>query len=157
MILDTWASKWNITPEALADLRKEFGLAPPAKPIGTSHNEADIQNLVRLEASAAGCRLWRNNVGAVMSEDGRFVRFGLLNESKRMNDAIKSADLIGIRPVFITRDHVGYTVGQFMAREVKRPSWTYRDTAREAAQLRFIKMVTALGGDACFATGKGTI
>ena len=120
-------------------------------------NEIDIQALIRLEASRRGCRLWRNNVGVAQYQDGRPVRFGLLNESKRMNEHIKSSDLIGIRPVLITPEHVGRTVGQFLAREVKRPRWTYRGTAREQAQLRFVELIRSFGGDACFATEEGTI
>jgi len=50
--------------------------------------------------------------------------------------------LIGIKPG-----------GQFVSREVKRPGWRYTGTEREVAQLRWIEIVTALGGDAKFTTG----
>lgn len=157
MILDAWAKIWDIPPKALADLKRRILAGCPPQSYGPGIGESEIQNLVRMEASKAGCRLWRNNVGAVQSEDGRFVRYGLLNESKRMNSRIKSSDLIGIRQVIITPDHVGLVMGQFMAREVKRPGWKFRGSNREMAQLRFIELVTTLGGDAQFAAGEGTI
>jgi hypothetical protein len=157
MLLDTWAKIWGIYPQALADLKRRILAATPPASSGPGVGESEVQNLVRLEASRAGCRLWRNNVGAVVSEDGRSIRYGLLNESKRMNARIKSSDLIGIRPVLIKEKHIGYTIGQFMAREVKRPGWKFTGTDREEAQLKFIKLVIALGGDAKFASGGGTI
>lgn len=117
-------------------------------------SEATAQNLVRLAASRAGCRLWRNNVGAGYLTDGTFVRFGLANESAAVNKHIKSADLVGIRPVLITPDHVGQTIGQFLSREVKRPGWRYAGTAHERAQLAWAELVRSLGGDAAFTTGE---
>ena len=120
-------------------------------------NETTIQDQIRLEASEAGLRLWRNNVGACRDTKGRLIRYGLANDSAAVNRALKSSDLIGIRPVVITPDHVGQTIGQFVAREVKRSGWTYHGTPREQAQQRFIDLVRSLGGDACFATGKGTL
>lgn len=119
--------------------------------------EKDIQTLVRLEASRNGLRLWRNNVGAVYTQDGSFLRYGLANESRRMNDSVKSSDLIGIRPVLITQAHVGSVIGQFVAREVKATAWRYTGTKREKAQLAFLNLVIALGGDAAFANGEGTL
>jgi hypothetical protein len=119
--------------------------------------EAHIQNIVKLEASKKGCKLWRNNVGAVHSVDGHFMRFGLANESKNVNSVIKSGDLIGIRPVIITPDMIGQTIGQFISREIKKSNWKYTGTEREQAQLRWIKLINSLGGDACFATSEGTL
>lgn len=120
-------------------------------------NERDVQNLIRLEASRKGLRLWRNNVGAAYLQDGTFVRYGLANETKAMNDAIKSSDLIGIRPTLITAAHVGSVFGQFVAREVKASGWRYTGTTREQAQNAFLEIVLSLGGDAAFATGDDTL
>lgn len=113
------------------------------------------QDMVRLDASCKNTILWRNNVGAFRTEEGRFIRYGLANESKNMNKKIKSSDLIGIKRVTITPDMVGQTVGIFVAREVKRPTWVYRGTEREVAQKNFIDIVNAYGGDARF-TNDGT-
>ena len=116
-----------------------------------------LQQQIRAEASQAGCVLWRNNVGAVMSPDGRLIRFGLANDSKQMNARYKSSDLIGIQRVIITEEMVGEVFGRFLAREVKAPGWTYRGTDREAAQLNYITKVNELGGSAAFANTLGTI
>ena len=74
-----------------------------------------------------------------------------------MNDAIKSSDLIGIRPVVITEQHVGTVIGQFVAREIKAGDWKYRGSAREKAQGKFLELVASLGGDAAFANKEGTL
>ena len=120
-------------------------------------DERDIQNLIRMEASRKGLRLWRNNVGAGYMQDGSFMRWGLANETKAMNEAFKSSDLIGIRPVIITPADIGKTVGQFVAREVKSPNWKYTGTERERAQNAFLELVLALGGDAAFTIGEGSL
>lgn len=157
MNLLQWAAKWGIPYEAIYDLRREFGTVDtdPAPIRGAS--EAAVQNNVRLEASRKGLRLWRNNVGACMDDAGNFIRYGLANDSKKMNDLIKSSDLIGIRPVTVTQDHVGLIIGQFVAREVKSGDWSYSGTDRERAQLRFLELVASLGGDAAFAVGEGSL
>lgn len=145
-----WAARWGIPYYALVDLAAT--LCPPGTAPAATGSEAAVQQTIRLEASQAGCRLWRNNVGAV---DG--LRYGLANDSPAMNARLKSSDLIGIRPVVITPAMVGRTIGQFMAREVKRPGWVFRGDARERAQLAFLTLVWSMGGDACFANNRGTI
>lgn len=157
MNLTQWAIKWGIPYGAVEDLRREFGAisTEPAPRFGES--EASVQNRVRLEASRKGLRVWRNNVGACMDQNGNFIRYGLANDSKKMNDIIKSSDLIGIRPVTIRQRHVGQIIGQFVAREVKAANWSYTGTEREEAQLRFLELVVSLGGDAAFANSGGTL
>jgi hypothetical protein len=120
-------------------------------------SEAALINELKLEAGTKGIRLWRNNVGAVHTADGTFIRFGLANESSQMNHAIKSSDLIGIKEVLITQDMVGKTIGQFVCREVKKPGWKYTGTDREMAQLAFIQLINMLGGDGAFAAEVGTL
>lgn len=158
MDLNQWAIRWSIPPAALDELRGGFTAFPPSDPpYQGSDSEAAVQSRVRLEASRKGLRIWRNNLGAVTTDDGRFIRYGLANESKRMNTMIKSSDLIGIRPLKITSEYLGRIVGQFVAREVKPTKWVYKATEREGAQLRFLQLVAAYGGDAAFATGEGTL
>jgi hypothetical protein len=156
MTLDDWAAKWAVPQQAVAELRASW-IDPVAVTPQPGSSEAAVQTLVRLEATSAGARLWRNNNGAGYMQDGSFIRWGLANESDVMSRNIKSSDLIGITPVHIKAEHVGRMVGVFTAREIKRASWTYAGTERERAQLAFLKLVTAFGGDACFATGPGTI
>lgn len=157
MIFAAWAARWRIPQAAMADLQTNLlGLdGAPGSPVGKS--EAAVQNQVRLEASRKGGRLWRNNVGAGYSEDGAFIRWGLANDSAQVNKVIKSADLIGLRPVLIEQRHVGLVIGQFVSREVKAAGWRYGGTDREVAQLNWATLVNTLGGDASFATGEGTL
>ena len=114
---------------------------------------------VRIAASSLGCRLFRNNSGGFYDADGRFVRFGLGNESKELNDKIKFGDYVGITPILITPEMVGKTIGVFTNIEVKPdgdlPKTLKRATSvknsREAAQLAAIELVRSLGGLAWFA------
>ena len=154
MIIDDWAVAWNIPPVALADLRRRLTAEypPPLNPATTS--EAAVQAEIRLEASRQGCLLFRNNVGM---DTQTFVRFGLANDSAQLNARLKSADLIGIRPVVITPAHVGRTLGVFLSREVKAAGWHWGGTDREQAQLRWAELIMSMGGDAAFACGEGTI
>jgi hypothetical protein len=158
MQLDIWAQRWNISHEALSELRKLFGAATDATVYTESVlSEAAMVNLVRLEASRKGCRLWRNNVGATYTAEGSFLRYGLANESSNVNSKFKSADLIGIRPVTVTLRDIGRTIGQFISREVKASGWRYAATEREVAQLRWAELIMAFGGDACFVNSEGTL
>lgn len=157
MLLDTWARRWNIPVEALADLKKTMGVPSYDIPRTVdASGEAEIQPNVRLQAAERGWRLWRNNVGAgYMMGDRSFVRFGLCNDSKALNDQIKSSDLIGIKPVVITPEDVGKTLGVFLSREVKSATWKFNPRCpRSVAQLAWINLINSLGGDAAFTTGE---
>jgi hypothetical protein len=101
--------------------------------------EDEVQQLIRLEARKHGIVLWRNNSGVLEDKTGRPVRYGLANESVRMNGSFKSSDLIGIT-----------CNGQFVAIEVKKEGWTYKGDERETAQKAFIDFVKNLGGLAGF-------
>lgn len=158
-MLIPWAQRWGIPAEAINELQALTLCTdhPTLPAVQAGKNEASVSAQVRREATEAGCRLWRNNVGVLTDERGVPVRFGLCNESKQMNEEMKSSDLIGIRPVVITQAMVGFTIGQFMAREVKKADWRYTGKGRETAQKNYIDMVNAMGGDACFANRRGTV
>ena len=108
-------------------------------------SESGILSDIRLEASELGARLWRNNVGATYTPEGHFIRYGLANDSAQLNKAIKSADLIGIRPVLINPAHVGTIIGQFISREVKPATWRFTGTDRERAQMAWAELILSLG------------
>ncbi|ATV25102.1 hypothetical protein [Pectobacterium phage PEAT2] len=150
-----WQRKHGITAEALADLVIMVGLDVPHSAKDTP--EARVQDEARLLASKMGWRLFRNNVGVLKDERGVPVRYGICNDSPAMNKRIKSSDLIGIRPVVITQDMVGSTIGQFVAREVKKAGWKYKGTEHEKAQLAFGTLVIGLGGDFKFYSGEGEL
>jgi hypothetical protein len=159
MNLVDWAHAWGVSAEAVLDLQRRMGTAhdcpQPLPEAGTSEAAASVN--IRLDASQNGARLWRNNVGACMTDSGTFLRFGLANETAAMNAVVKSGDLIGIRPVLVTPAHVGHVIGQFISREAKRPGWKFdARNEREAAQLRWASLIVSMGGDAQFSTGKGS-
>ena len=114
--------------------------------------ESDVQQWIQIEGPKHHCMLMRNNSGAYISSDGRQVRYGLGNVSKKQNTNIKSSDLIGFTTIVITPDMVGKTVAVFTAIEVKSPDWK-RSLAdkREKAQMAFINWVRMSGGLAGFA------
>ena len=112
--------------------------------------EANNQQSLRLYWSQNHGRLWRNNVGA----EGR-LRYGLANDSKQLNQKLKSSDLIGITPIRITPNLVGHTVGVFTSIEVKAYGWRYSYTDKRAeAQLRWLQLIYGLGGIAGFYAGE---
>ena len=150
MLLQEWAEKWGINSIAIEELKLLIGTIPDPTFTTADSPEAQIQASVRVEASKRGIKLFRNNSGAGYLQDGSFVRWGLCNDSKRVNERFKSSDLIGIKPVLIQPQHVGKVLGQFIARETKRGNWKYRGTAEEIAQKAFIDFVIANGGDARF-------
>lgn len=161
--LHTWFRRHAgqpLTREVFRDLQLTLGTYTPPLPLGApgaGKSEAWVQSAVRLEASQKGIKLFRNNVGALKDERGRLVRYGLGNDSMQMNEVLKSADLIGIKPLLIQPHHVGHVFGQFVSREVKTPGWQYTGTGREAAQMAWCNLINSCGGDAAFATGEGTL
>lgn len=111
------------------------------------NSEQSEQVAVRYLLTQIGGVVWRNNVGSLPdNKTGRWVRYGLANDSEKMNRRIKSSDLVGIWPTIVTPDMVGSTIGRFLAIECKRPGWTYTGKGRESAQKRFIDLVNSLGG-----------
>jgi hypothetical protein len=153
MTFDEWARAYPAQYAAfLADLLPVCVEPPKDTP------ESLVQAAVRLEATRVGARLFRNNVGAgTVVESNSFLRWGLANESKAVNQRLKSADLIGIRPRVITAADVGSIIGQFVSREIKRPGWKYSGSPSEEAQLRWAELIMSLGGDAAIVTGTGSL
>lgn len=156
--LAAWAARHRIPAEALAELMALFVAVETAPAFHRPDvDETDVGATVSLEASRLGGRMWRNNIGVAFDRTGRPVRYGIANDSAALNEVLKSSDRIGCMPVLIEAHHVGTVMGRFTAREIKRPGWRYTGTPRERAQLNFLTLVSALGGDATFATGGGTL
>jgi hypothetical protein len=152
MMLVDWAKRWNIPDEALNELAALSGVRnkPHESP---SVSEAAAQQRVRLDAPKHGVALWRNNNGAATAPNGRPVRYGLANDSKKMSETIKSSDLIGITRYTIKPGDIGRTIGIFTSYEMKKPGWKYTATSRERAQLSWIELIITMGGIARFTTG----
>lgn len=154
--LANWAERHGVSQQAVTELLAIFGCIPVVVPQATG-SEAAVQAQVRLEAARKGVKLWRNNVGVLPDARGVPVRYGLANDSKRLNDACKSADLIGWRPLLITAAHMGTLIAQFVSRECKLPGWKFKGDAHELAQLKWAQAVTADGGDAKFCSGEESL
>jgi len=157
MTLSGWAVKWGISHNALIDLQAQIGLLDPLPDAPAGRSEGAVSNLVRVEASMKGKRLWRNNVGVLPDSSGRPVRYGLCNDSAAVNEKLKSADLIGIDPIVIGVEHLGHTIGQFVSIECKEEGWHYTGTPREEAQQAWAVLVLSLGGQAKFVSREGQL
>lgn len=157
--LEQWAERWGLPPAALAELAACSIVEPDPDALVGSKSEAFVQSRVRLEAARAvpRCYLWRNNIGAGKMSTGTFVRWGLANDSKALNERMKSGDLIGIRSVTITPAMVGRRFGQFLSRECKREDWHYSGSREENAQLAWATLINSLGGDAQIVKATGTL
>ena len=167
MIFDynDWAAKH---PEAAADLAKLTADMTETSGQPDAGTEAAAQQAIRMSIARMGGLAWRNNVGATpaathhvcpkcrfhFKEKQQPIRYGLANDSEKMNSRIKSADLVGIMPRVITPEDVGTTIGQFFAVEAKQPGWNYTGRGREAAQQAFLSLVLQKGGLAQFSTGE---
>jgi hypothetical protein len=96
-------------------------------------NETTILQRIRLALGRVpGLRLFRNNVGGLKDQQGRFVSFGLHPGS---------ADLIGWRTVTITPDMVGQRLAVFASVEVKTATGKVRPD-----QANWQQQVTDAGG-----------
>lgn len=158
---EQWAARHpQAAGELLAVLVAECG-----HPTAEQHDgrESAAQHRVRLAIAKTGAMAWRNNVGATPSRcphckaPQSVIRYGLANDSTRLNERIKSSDLILAIPRRITPADVGKTIAQFGAIETKRPGWKYTGTPREAAQFAWLALITGLGGYAAFSTGEVNI
>jgi len=116
-------------------------------------NEAAVQNHIRMEAARLGDECWRNNVGVLVDATGRPVRYGLANDSKKLNQSIKSSDLIGITSLVVMPEMVGQVLGVFTAVECKHSNWRFNPSStHDLAQAKFHDIVRRAGGLAGFAT-----
>jgi hypothetical protein len=114
-------------------------------------SEAGNQTAIREHYARQGWRLWRNNSGVLEDRNGRPVRYGLANDSKQLNEQIKSGDLIGWRPLLVTPDLIGDVIAQFVSIEVKTRGWRHVPSdKRAAAQARWAEMIRREGGLAGF-------
>lgn len=152
-----WALRHGVSAQALYELDTIFGIHHSVTSDISEESEASVQANVRLEASRKGAHLFRNNVGVFTDKDGRPVRYGLANDSAKLNKVIKSSDLIGWRKLRINHEHVGQVVAQFVSVECKKGGWIYSGDEREVAQLKWLELVNANGGYAKFCTGAGTL
>ena len=100
--------------------------------MASSPSEHEIQQRIRLACGRGTVRLWRNNTGALVDQQGRFLRFGLCKGS---------SDLIGLRSLEVTPEMVGQRLAQFVALEVKTESGTV-----STEQRAFLQLVQQLGG-----------
>lgn len=137
--LSTWARRWGIPDQAIHELQL-MSLPDIDRSGGSENRETELSAQIRIRASALGVVLLRNNSGVGVNPAGRPVRFGLGNDSKRVNAIRKSSDLIGLAPN-----------GRFVAIETKRPGWRYRATDQEAAQRNFLDLVIRMNGIGSFA------
>jgi hypothetical protein len=110
-------------------------------------SESEVQQLILMEAPRHQCHLMRNNSGAFKDATGRWVRYVLMNHSKKQNDKIKSSDLIGFRVI----DNGSIYVAQFVAIECKETGFKFNpEDQRQAAQKAFIDYIIKHGGIAGF-------
>lgn len=153
-----WAISEGLTMEQVRSYQRHLGtydeqLGEP--PSGGS--EAAVLARCKVRASKMGGRLWRNNKGAAYLSDGTFLRYGILNDSKRISDEIKSSDLIGGYPLVITADMVGATICQLWLVECKKEDWQFTGTDEEPGQLKFLELGLAMGARASFARSEDDI
>ena len=100
--------------------------------MASSPSEHEIQQRIRLACGRGPVRLWRNNTGALVDQQGRFVRFGLCKGS---------SDLIGLRSLEVTSELVGQQLAQFVALEVKTAQGVLIPEQRA-----FLRLVKQFGG-----------
>lgn len=152
-----WAVSAGLTMEQIRSYQLHLGTYDERPTDGEGASEAAVLARCKVRASRMGGRLWRNNKGAAYLQDGTFLRYGILNESKRISDEIKSSDLIGAYPLVITPEMVGTTVAQLWLVECKKEDWHFTGTGEEPGQLKFLELGLAMGARATFATSEDDI
>lgn len=161
-----WAARH---PQAAAELQQLLNAAahyhPESQP---THSEARVQQAVRMEIARRGGLAWRNNVGASPTKEKHVcpvchfafevkkdaLRWGICNDSAKLNEQLKSPDLIGVVPLLITPQMVGSVIGQFRGWEVKESGWHFNPKdPHECAQLAFGTLLEGKGAGFEFTTG----
>jgi len=148
-------------PAAARDLARVFGAIPwpEINPAHDDKSEAWAQQKDRFAIREARAFSWRNNVGATPARcddcgaKQQPVRYGLANDSARLNKQIKSSDLILAIPRLIEQKHVGTVIAQFGSVESKKPGWVYTGKGREPGQAAWLALINRIGGFATFSTG----
>lgn len=148
MTYEEWAIRWALPPQAIQELREITSVTQD--PL-SGHSEEVVAAECRLALGKHGIITMRNNVGVLEDVNGRPVRYGLCNETKPMNQAMKSSDDILIIPYVVKPHDVGRTIGRFGALEYKKRNWVFSGRGREGAQSNFHRMVAAAGGVGLFA------
>lgn len=153
--IEKWQIMYGVSDRAMQDLRLMLGSwGTPELAADEGKSEAAVQSRMRLEAGKRGdIYLARNNVGALQDDEGRWVRYGLANDSKQMNALVKSADWIGVYRRLIVQADVGTYVGQAVSVEAKEEGWTYTGQGREKAQMAWANLWKSYGGIAMFYAG----
>lgn len=152
-----WAAAYPEAAAALIDVLQAVSQTDTGGKPGGS--EASAQQQVRMDVAKQGGFAWRNNVGATPSkckhcgEPSAPVRYGLANDSHKLNSHIKSSDLILAIPRKIQPEDVGRVIAQFGAVETKRPGWVYTGVKQEPAQAAWLALINRIGGFAAFSTG----
>jgi len=153
-----WAAKHS---EAAKDLEGLLCSAPwPKDSQHDKKTEAWAQQQIRMKVAKAGAMAWRNNVGATpvkcpdCGAKRQPIRYGLANDSHKLNSLIKSSDLILAIPRTIKQEDVGKTMAQFGTIDAKRPGWKFTGKGEEAGQAAWMALILKLGGFAAFSTGE---
>jgi len=117
--------------------------------------ESNLQNLIRIKLSQLGILNFRNNTG--MGWAGKAERIYkkqsvtvfpgdvIVRKARPLHSGLceGSSDIIGVKPVVITQEMVGQTVGVFVACEVKTKTGPVR-----VKQKTFIDNINKAGGNA---------
>lgn len=154
-----WAAQWHVPLEAVQDLQRRIGLIagelPLPEELAGASEAAVSADAVRQARELHGAYLWRNNSGAYSHDKppSPGTRWGLGNESAKINEVMKTPDYVGIWPFHVGPEHVGQTIGQFCAIEMKKGDWSFSGTPRERAQLNYLELVLRLNGRAHFHNG----
>jgi hypothetical protein len=159
LTFDEWSQAF---PEAAQALGYVLGAVPwPVIPSGgDGKSEAWAQQQIRFSVARQGAYSWRNNVGATPAKcrecgaQQQPVRYGLANDSEKLNQEIKSGDLILAIPRIIRPEDVGRTIAQFGSIEAKEPGWVFSGTKREKGQAAWATLINKIGGFARFSTGE---